>query len=78
MLRRGYNFTDGTDGLRHLDAGLFFICFVRDPHRQFVPMQRTLASQDVMMEYIEHNGSAVCACPPGVTEGSFWGEALFA
>ena len=35
-------------------------------------MQRTLASQDVMMKYIEHTGSAVFACPPGVAEGSFW------
>ena len=30
MLRRGYNFTDGTDGLGRLDAGLFFLAFVRD------------------------------------------------
>ena len=31
MLRRGYNFTDGNDALGRLDAGLFFIAFVRDP-----------------------------------------------
>ena len=78
MLRRGYNFTDGSDGLGHLDAGLFFIAFVRDAHRQFVPMQQALSTKDVMMEYIEHTGSALFACPPGVTEGSFWGEQLFA
>jgi deferrochelatase/peroxidase EfeB len=41
-------------------------------------MQRALASQDVMMEYIEHTGSAVFAFPPEVAEGSFWGVALFA
>jgi len=29
MLRRGYNFTDGSDGFGHLDAGLFFIAFVQ-------------------------------------------------
>jgi deferrochelatase/peroxidase EfeB len=78
ILRRGYNFTDGSDGLGHLDAGLFFIAFVRDAHRQFVPMQRALAAQDEMMEYIEHTGSALFACPPGVADGSFWGEQLFA
>ena len=46
MLRRGYNFTDGTDGLGRLDAGLFFLAFVRDPARQYVPMQTRLARQD--------------------------------
>ena len=30
ILRRGYNFTDGTDGQGHLDAGLFFLAFMRD------------------------------------------------
>lgn len=25
MLRRGYNFVDGSDGFGHLDAGLFFL-----------------------------------------------------
>ena len=30
------------------------------------------------MEYIEHTGSALFACPPGVAEGGFWGEPLFA
>ena len=28
LLRRGYNFTDGTDGVGHLDAGLFFIALL--------------------------------------------------
>ena len=48
------------------------------PHRQFVPMQRALAAKDEMMEYIEHTGSALFACPPGVAEGGYWGEQLFA
>ena len=39
LLRRGYNFTDGTDDLGRLDAGLFFIAFVRDPDEQYIPMQ---------------------------------------
>ena len=77
MLRRGYNFTDGTDGLGHLDAGLFFIAFCRDAARQFVPMQRALAATDALNEYIEHTGSAVFACPPGVRPGEYWGQALF-
>ena len=77
ILRRGYNFTDGTDGLGHLDAGLFFIAFVRDAHRQFVPMQQALARADRLNEYVEHTGSALFACPPGLDEGGDWGTQLF-
>ncbi|MBO0851890.1 MAG: deferrochelatase/peroxidase EfeB, partial [Pseudonocardia sp.] len=77
MLRRGYNFVDGADGTGHLDAGLFFVAFVRDPRRQFVPLQRKLASKDKMMEYIVHTGSALFAVPPGVKRGGFWADTLF-
>jgi deferrochelatase/peroxidase EfeB len=76
MLRRGFNFVDGTDDRGHLNAGLFFVCFVRDPGTQFVPMQRALANNDRMMEYLEHTGSAVFACPPGLREGEYWGQRL--
>jgi deferrochelatase/peroxidase EfeB len=78
LLRRGYNFTDGSDGVGHLDAGLFFLAFMRDPDQQFVLMQRALARSDKLNEYIEHNGSAVFACPPGLADGEHWGQALFA
>lgn len=77
ILRRGYNFTDGSDGFGHLDAGLFFIAFCRDPHRQFVPMQRMLAAKDAMGEYLVHTGSALFACPPGLEVGEWWGQRLF-
>ncbi len=33
LLRRGFNFVDGSDGLGHLDAGLFFLAYQRDPRR---------------------------------------------
>jgi deferrochelatase/peroxidase EfeB len=78
LLRRGYNFVDGSDGLGRLDAGLFFLAYQRDPRRQFIPVQRSLARSDVLNEYIRHNGSGIFACPPGIRAGSFWGETLFA
>ncbi|WP_353952103.1 iron uptake transporter deferrochelatase/peroxidase subunit [Knoellia sp. S7-12] len=77
ILRRGYNFTDGSDGSGHLDAGLFFIAFVRDAHQQFVPMQQALARADILNEYIEHTGSALFACPPGLGDGDDWAVQLF-
>ncbi len=77
LLRRGYNFVDGSDGLGRLDAGLFFLAFQRDPRTQFVPVQRSLARADILNEYIKHVGSGVFACPPGVKPGGYWGETLF-
>ncbi len=76
ILRRGYNFTDGSDGFGHLDAGLFFIAFVRNPVTQFIPMQAALARKDLLNEYITHTGSAVFACPPGLGDGDYWGSTL--
>lgn len=78
ILRRGYSFTDGADpATGEIDAGLFFICFARDPHRQFVALQRRLANSDAMNDYIEHAASAVFAIPPGVAPGGFIAEGLF-
>ena len=66
MLRRGYNFTDGNDALGRLDAGLFFVAFVRDPRTGFIPVQSALSSKDALMEYLVHTGSGLYAVPPGV------------
>jgi deferrochelatase/peroxidase EfeB len=77
ILRRGYSFTDGVDeSLGELEAGLFFICFQRDPEKQFVPIQRRLGSLDALNEYIKHVGSAVFAVPPGARPGGYVGEGL--
>jgi len=76
LLRRGYSFTDGVDeSLGELEAGLFFICFQRDPE-QFVAIQRRLGSSDALNEYIKHVGSAVFAVPPGAEPGGYVGEPL--
>ncbi len=77
ILRRGYSFTDGVDeSLGELEAGLFFICFQRDPERQFVAIQRRLGEADALNEYIKHVGSAVFAVPPGAHQGGYVGETL--
>lgn len=79
MLRRGYNYTDGSDGLGHLDAGLFFIAFVKDPRTHYVPMQMAMAKSDKLaLEYLKHTGSGLFAVPPGIKAGGFIGEGLFA
>jgi deferrochelatase/peroxidase EfeB len=77
MLRRGYNFVDGSDALGGLNAGLFFIAFVRDPDTHFIPIQNRMATSDALMEYVKVNGSALFAVPPGAAEGEYVGQALF-
>jgi deferrochelatase/peroxidase EfeB len=78
LLRRGYNFVDGSDGLGRLDAGLFFIAYQRDPRTAFIPIQRSLAANDDMNEYTRHVSSGLFACPPGLSGPSdYWGSALF-
>ena len=78
MLRRGYNFVDGSDLLGGLDAGLFFIAFVRDPATHFIPLQSSMASSDAMMEYLQFTSSAIFAVPPGAGPGEYVGQTLFA
>ena len=63
-----------------LDAGLFFLAYMRDP-AQFVALQNVLGAHDALNEYISHTSSAVFACPPGVRPGDpadHWGRALLA
>ncbi|MGI5454270.1 iron uptake transporter deferrochelatase/peroxidase subunit [Streptomyces sp. CA-249302] len=78
ILRRGYSFTDGTDGLGRLEAGLFFLAYQRDVRKGFIPLQRSLSAKDALNEYIQHVGSAVFAVPPGVRDkDDWWGSTLF-
>ena len=76
LLRRGYNFVDGNDALGRLNAGLFFISFQKSPE-QFVTIQKNLAKNDALNEYLKHVGSGIFAIPPGAPVGSFIGSSLF-
>ncbi|MFJ9826432.1 iron uptake transporter deferrochelatase/peroxidase subunit [Streptomyces sp. NPDC101160] len=79
ILRRGYSFTDGTDGLGRLEAGLFFLAYQRDVRSGFIPVQTQLARHDALNEYTQHVGSAIFAVPPGVRDkDDWWGRELFA
>jgi deferrochelatase/peroxidase EfeB len=78
MLRRGYNFVDGSDGLGRLDAGLFFLAYLRDPRTHFIPVQMKLGLGDGLSEYVQHTGSALFAIPSGIAQGGYVGQALFA
>lgn len=79
MLRRAYNFIEGSDNLGHLSAGLFFIAFVGEPEKSFIPIQMKLSHNDRMNEYVRYESKAIFACPAGLPEdGSMdWGTQLF-
>ena len=77
ILRRGYGYADGNDRTGQIDAGLFFVAFQNNPHRQFVRIQQRLAANDALSEYIRHTGSAIFAVPPGLASSDDWyGRAL--
>ncbi len=76
ILRRGYSFTDGLESLGELDAGLFFLAYMRDPEA-FITLQNRLGSHDALNEYIKHVGSGLWAIPPGIKPGGYVGDQLF-
>jgi hypothetical protein len=54
-----------------------FRAYQRHVAHGFVPVQRSLAADD-LNEYIQHVGSALYAIPPGVRDkDDWWGRALF-
>jgi deferrochelatase/peroxidase EfeB len=75
ILRRGYSFTDGLESLGELDAGLFFLAYMRDP-QAFITLQNHLGAHDALNEYIKHVGSGLWAIPPGTRPGGSVGDAL--
>jgi deferrochelatase/peroxidase EfeB len=76
ILRRGYSYVDGvTAGAAA--GGQLFICYQRDPRRQFVRIQQSLARADALGAHTRHIGSAIFACPPGAGRDGFVGEGLF-
>ena len=77
LLRRGYSYVDGIDRTSGVPAtGVLFLCYQRDPRRQFIPIQHQLAAADSLNQFIRHIGSAIFACPPGAALGGYVGEGL--
>lgn len=72
ILRRAANY------MTEDDAGLLFICFQKDPRKQFSAIQRRLDELDLLNQWIVHIGSAVFAIPPGFKHGEMLGDSLFA
>jgi deferrochelatase/peroxidase EfeB len=87
ILRRAYSYNDGVNftaerwppwrqGMEY-DAGLFFLCYQRDPRTGFVKIFERMARFDMLNQFVTHTGGALFACPGGVGEGEFIGQRLF-
>jgi deferrochelatase/peroxidase EfeB len=60
------------------DAGLFFLCYQRDPRTGFIRIFENMAKFDMLNQFVTHVGSGLFACPGGVRAGEFIGQRLFA
>jgi len=88
ILRRPYSYNDGVNFIAErwppwrqgveYDAGLFFICYQRDPRTGFVPLFEKMAKLDMLNQFVTHVGGGLFACPRGVAPGEFIGQDLFA
>ena len=59
------------------DAGLFFVCYQSDPRTGFSKLFEPMSKLDALNQFTTHVGSGLFACPPGVTDGDYIGQALF-
>jgi deferrochelatase/peroxidase EfeB len=87
IFRRGYSYNDGADftaerwppwrqGVEY-DAGLFFVCYQRDPRTGFIRIFENMARLDMLNQFVTHTGGGLFACPGGVRQGEFIGQKLF-
>jgi len=87
ILRRPYSYNDGVNftaerwppwrqGMEY-DAGLFFLCYQRDPRTGFVKVFEKMAKLDMLNQFVTHVGGGLFACPGGVAQGEFIGQRLF-
>jgi len=88
ILRRSYSYNDGANFVAErwppwrqaieYDAGLFFQAYQKDPRTGFIKLFDKMSRIDALNQFTTHVGSAIFACPPGVREGGYIGQDLFA
>jgi len=86
ILRRPYSYNDGVNftierwppwrqGMEY-DAGLFFVCYQRDPRTGFIKIFDKMSKFDMLNQFVTHTGGGLFACPGGITQGEFVGQRL--
>jgi len=87
ILRRPYSYSDGVDftterwppwrqGMEY-NAGVFFVCYQRDPRTAFITIFDKLSKSDMLNQFTTHTGGGLFACPGGIAKGEFIGQRLF-
>lgn len=78
--RRAYNYDlppVGQDSFNDTaNSGLIFICYQKDPRKQFIPIQQRLDESDRLNQWVTHIGSQVYFCPQGTDTNQYWGQTL--
>jgi deferrochelatase/peroxidase EfeB len=87
ILRRAYSYNDGSNFTAErwppwrqaveFDAGLFFICYQRDPRNGFIKIFEPMSKMDAMNQFTTHVGGGMFLCPPGPKKGEYIGQGLF-
>jgi deferrochelatase/peroxidase EfeB len=87
ILRRPYSYNDGVNftaerwppwrqGMEY-DAGLFFICYQRDPRTGFIKIFDRMSKFDMMNQFVTPVGGGFFVCPAGAAAGEYIGQRLF-
>jgi deferrochelatase/peroxidase EfeB len=86
ILRRAYSYNDGVSftierwppwrQAVEYDAGLFFVCYQRDPRTGFIKIFEKLSQFDMLNQFVTHTGGGLFACPGGIAPGEFVGQRL--
>lgn len=87
ILRRAYSYNDGANMTAErwppwrqaleYDAGLFFVCYQRDPRTGFIKIYEKMSKFDMLNQFVTHVGGGLFACPRGVGPGEYIGQRLF-
>ncbi len=87
ILRRAYSYDNGIAMVaerwppwRHamsLDAGLFFMCYQRDPRTGFIRIFDRMSKFDMLNQFVTPVGGGLFACPGGVAPGRYLAQDLF-
>lgn len=87
LRRRPFNYSlppnpkDNADG-QLSNVGLIFVCFQKDPKKQFEAIQERLDEADILNTWITHIGSSVYWVPPGTAASAsqgrdtYWGQSV--